>query len=73
MNKKPEKVKIIPTKKVCEILGNCSRQHLYNLEKAGLIPQHVQISENRIGWVEDEILEHAWKKIRQRNRRRLRL
>ncbi|MBL4665225.1 MAG: AlpA family phage regulatory protein [Nitrospinaceae bacterium] len=34
-----------------------SPQHIARLEKAGLFPKRVQLGLNRVGWVEDEILD----------------
>jgi prophage regulatory protein len=34
-----------------------SPQHVARLEKAGLFPKRVQLGPNRVGWVEDEVLD----------------
>ena len=34
-----------------------SPQHIARLEKAGLFPRRVQLGPNRVGWVEQEILD----------------
>ncbi|WP_299919609.1 AlpA family transcriptional regulator [uncultured Roseobacter sp.] len=34
-----------------------SPQHIARLEKAGEFPKRVQLGSNRVGWVEDEILD----------------
>lgn len=34
-----------------------SPQHIARLEKAGLFPKRVQLGPNRVGWVEDEVLD----------------
>ena len=34
-----------------------SPQHIARLEKAGLFPKRVQLGPNRVGWVEQEILD----------------
>ncbi len=39
-----------------------SPQHVARLEKAGLFPKRVQLGLNRVGWVEEEVLD--W--LRQR-------
>ena len=39
-----------------------SPQHVARLEKAGKFPKRVQLGPNRVGWVEDEVLD--W--LRQR-------
>lgn len=43
-----------------------SPQHIARLEKAGQFPKRVQLGPNRVGWVEDEVLD--W--LRQRIDRR---
>lgn len=39
-----------------------SPQHIARLEAAGQFPKRVQLGANRVGWVEDEVLE--WLKDR---------
>ncbi len=39
-----------------------SPQHIARLEKAGSFPQRVQLGPNRVGWVEDEVLD--WLQLR---------
>ena len=39
-----------------------SPQHIARLEKAGTFPKRVQIGPNRVGWVEDEVLD--WLQMR---------
>ncbi len=39
-----------------------SPQHIARLEKAGQFPKRVQLGPNRVGWVEDEVLD--WLKQR---------
>jgi len=34
-----------------------SPQHIARLEKAGRFPKRVQLGPNRVGWVEDEVLD----------------
>ncbi len=34
-----------------------SPQHIARLEKAGQFPKRVQLGPNRVGWVEDEVLD----------------
>jgi len=43
-----------------------SPQHVARLEKAGLFPKRVQLGPNRVGWVEDEVLD--WLKSRLERR-----
>ncbi|KCV82441.1 phage transcriptional regulator AlpA [Actibacterium atlanticum] len=44
-----------------------SPQHIARLEKADLFPKRVQLGPNRVGWVEDEVLE--WLKRRLEDRK----
>jgi len=44
-----------------------SPQHVARLEAAGQFPKRVQLGPNRVGWIEDEILD--W--LRQRIDRRV--
>lgn len=39
-----------------------SPQHIARLEKAGKFPKRVLLGPNRVGWVEDEVLD--WLQIR---------
>ena len=39
-----------------------SPQHVARLEKAGAFPKRVDLGPNRVGWVEDEVLD--WLKLR---------
>ena len=34
-----------------------SPQHIARLEKAGKFPKRVQLGPNRVGWVEDEVMD----------------
>jgi len=34
-----------------------SPQHVARLEKAGKFPKRVQLGPNRVGWVEDEVMD----------------
>ena len=43
-----------------------SYQHIARLEKAGQFPLRVQLGPNRVGWVEDEILDWLEERIRRR-------
>ena len=43
-----------------------SPQHVARLEKAGLFPKRVQLDPNRVGWVEDEVLD--WLRTRMEGR-----
>jgi prophage regulatory protein len=44
--------------KVLKTMQPYSRQHILRLEKAGLWPKRIKLSENRVGWVYDEIVAH---------------
>jgi len=72
MSEKPKEVQLLAPKEVARIVGT-TRQHKFNMEKAGQFPQRVKISENRIGYIADEIYAWVWKKAKQRERRRVRL
>jgi prophage regulatory protein len=41
-------------------------QHVARLEKAGQFPKRVQLGPNRVGWVEDEVLD--WLRTRMEGR-----
>ncbi len=43
-----------------------SPQHIARLEKAGQFPKRVQLGPNRVGWVEEEVMEWLDDKISQR-------
>ena len=43
-----------------------SYQHIARLEKAGQFPKRVPLGPNRVGWVEEEILEWLEERIRRR-------
>ena len=34
-----------------------SPQHIARLEKAGLFPKRVKLGQNRVGWIEAEVLD----------------
>lgn len=40
-----------------------SPQHVARLEKAGQFPKRVQLGPNRVGWVEDEVLDWLQKRL----------
>jgi len=42
-----------------------SPQHVARLEKAGLFNKRVQLGLNRVGWVEDEILDWLQQRLDQ--------
>ena len=43
-----------------------SPQHIARLEKKGLFPKRVQLGPNRVGWVEDEVLNWLQFKLEAR-------
>jgi prophage regulatory protein len=43
-----------------------SPQHVARLEKAGQFPKRVQLGPNRVGWVEDEVLDWLSLKLKRR-------
>ena len=43
-----------------------SPQHIARLEKAGTFPKRVQIGPNRVGWVEDEVLDWLQQRLDRR-------
>ena len=44
-----------------------SPQHVARLEKAGKFPKRVQIGSNRVGWVEDEVLDWLQERLDRRD------
>lgn len=58
-------MKILSKKDVRELVLY-SPQHIARLEKAGLFPKRVQLGPNRVGWVEQEVLD--WLRERLENR-----
>lgn len=44
-----------------------SPQHIARMEKAGQFPKRVKLGPNRVGWVEDEILD--WLTVRLEGRK----
>lgn len=43
-----------------------SPQHIARLEAAGQFPKRVQLGANRVGWVEDEVLDWLQERIDRR-------
>lgn len=43
-----------------------SPQHVARLEKAGQFPKRVRLGPNRVGWVEDEVLDWLQQRIDRR-------
>lgn len=56
----------ILSKKMLKELVLYSPQHIARLEKAGLFPKRVPLGLNRVGWVEDEVLEWLEERLKQR-------
>ena len=44
-----------------------SYQHIARLEQAGQFPKRVPLGPNRVGWVEEEVLEWLEERIRRRD------
>ncbi|WP_417519798.1 helix-turn-helix transcriptional regulator [Minwuia sp.] len=44
-----------------------SPQHVARLEKAGKFPRRVQIGPNRVGWVEEEVLDWLQERLNSRD------
>ena len=44
-----------------------SPQHVARLEAAGQFPKRVQLGANRVGWVEDEVLDWLQERIDRRD------
>ena len=44
-----------------------SPQHIARLEKAGQFPKRVQLSPNRVGWVEAEVLDWLDERLARRD------
>jgi prophage regulatory protein len=43
-----------------------SPQHVARLEKAGTFPKRIQLGPNRVGWVEDEVLNWLQERLDRR-------
>lgn len=43
-----------------------SPQHIARLEKAGVFPKRVQLGPNRVGWVEDEVVDWLQQRLKRR-------
>ena len=44
-----------------------SPQHVSRLEKAGQFPKRVKLGQNRVGWIESEVLEWLQERIERRD------
>ncbi len=56
----------IISKHQLKVLVLYSPQHVARLEKVGKFPKRVQIDPNRVGWVEDEILDWLQERLDRR-------
>ena len=45
-----------------------SPQHIARLEAAGKFPQRVRLGQNRVGWIESEVLDWLQKRIDARDK-----
>ncbi|WP_127520027.1 AlpA family phage regulatory protein [Mesorhizobium sp. Z1-4] len=43
-----------------------SPQHIARLEAAGQFPKRIRLGQNRVGWVEDEVLDWLQQRIDRR-------
>ena len=43
-----------------------SPQHIQRLENAGKFPKRIQLGPNRVGWVEDEVLDWLRERVERR-------
>ncbi len=60
-------MKILSKKEVTELVLY-SPQHIARLEAAGKFPKRVKLGSNRVGWVEQEILDWLQAKIDARDK-----
>ena len=44
-----------------------SPQHIARLEAAGEFPKRVQLGQNRVGWIEEEVLDWLLARIKARD------
>nr|WP_281855928.1 AlpA family phage regulatory protein [Litoreibacter halocynthiae] len=58
-------MRILSKKQVKELVLYSS-QHIARLEKAEKFPKRIQLGPNRVGWVEDEVLD--WLQLRLESR-----
>lgn len=54
------------SKKQLRALVLYSPQHIARLEKAGKFPKRVKLGRNRVGWIEDEVLDWLQQRIDER-------
>jgi prophage regulatory protein len=58
-------MKFLRLRDVVKLTG-LSRVTLWRLEKKGEFPARIHLAENRVGWIEDELIQ--WMKSRPRRR-----
>ncbi|MBD3663777.1 AlpA family phage regulatory protein [Sulfitobacter sp. TSTF-M16] len=56
----------ILSKKQLKELVLYSPQHIARMEKAGNFPKRIRLGPNRVGWVEDEVLEWLQPRLEHR-------
>ena len=61
-----ELVMRILSKKQLKELVLYSPQHIARMEKAGKFPKRIQLGPNRVGWVEDEVLNWLQPRLEHR-------
>ena len=61
-----ELVMRILLKKQLKELVLYSPQHIARMEKAGKFPKRIQLGPNRVGWVEDEVLNWLQPRLEHR-------
>lgn len=54
------------SKKMLRALVLYSPQHIARLEKAGKFPKRVKLGQNRVGWIEEEVLDWLQQRIDDR-------
>ncbi|EAQ45978.1 hypothetical protein MED193_06284 [Roseobacter sp. MED193] len=59
-------MKMLSRRQVTELVLH-SPQHVARLEAAGRLPVRVKLGHNRVGWVEDEVLDWLQQRINVRN------
>ena len=57
----------ILTKRQLKEMVAYSPQHIQRLERQGKFPKRVQLGANRVGWVEQEVLDWLSEKIARRD------
>ncbi|SMY08069.1 helix-turn-helix transcriptional regulator [Flavimaricola marinus] len=58
-------MRILSKKQVKELVLY-SPQHIARMEKAGTFPKRIQLGPNRVGWVEDEVLDWLQPRLESR-------